>query len=288
MKSVFKRCVSLGKIKPFKKGFTLAEMLVVVLVIGVLAAIAIPSYTKSVKKSRVSDALNNLEIVSTKQQDFLLNNEKYASTFKELNVPIAGFNANESTATVGNFTYTLSEGCISAAGPDYTIGRNTNNEVRCISGNCGFISDLVQEGDLSDCENTNSGDGDGAVACNLTCVQPCDYGPDIQGTCVLNGGVASCSYSSECASPGEQPNYDCGNVKNGETTTSGGCIYTCQNGSLNRTGVAEGFVWNPTQGKCMPSLCQEGIVQRNTVDGVHYCRTYHLGEWVPSGWSQPC
>ena len=144
----------------------------------------------------------------------------------------------------------------------------------------GFISDLVQEGDLSDCENTNSGDGDGAVACNLTCVKHCDYGDDIQGTCVLNGGTASCSYSSECASPGEQPNYDCGDVKNGETTTSGGCIYTCQNGTLSRTGVVDGYVWNPNQGKCLKNVCGEGTPQKNTVDGVHYCRTYHLGAWT--------
>ena len=45
------------------RGFTLLEILVVVVIVGILASLAIPQYQKSVEKAKGSEAIANLNIL---------------------------------------------------------------------------------------------------------------------------------------------------------------------------------------------------------------------------------
>ena len=59
-----------NKIK--NKGFTLIEMLVVVLIIGILAAIALPQYKMAVEKSRAAEVLMNLAIIKREMEGYIM------------------------------------------------------------------------------------------------------------------------------------------------------------------------------------------------------------------------
>ncbi len=55
-----------------RRGFTLIELLVVVLIIGILSAIALPQYEKTVERSRATEALLNLNTLKKAIDLYLL------------------------------------------------------------------------------------------------------------------------------------------------------------------------------------------------------------------------
>ena len=59
-------------LKSFRKqeGFTLIELMIVVAIIGILAAIAIPNFLQYQLKSRQSEAKTNLQAIKTSEVSF--------------------------------------------------------------------------------------------------------------------------------------------------------------------------------------------------------------------------
>jgi type IV pilus assembly protein PilE len=61
-----------------QKGFTLIEIMVVVAIIGILASIALPSYTNYVKKGKAAEATSTLATARVKMEQFFQDNRTYA------------------------------------------------------------------------------------------------------------------------------------------------------------------------------------------------------------------
>ncbi len=61
-----------------RKGFTLTELLIVVVIIGILAAIAIPKFANTKEKAVVASMKSDLRTLVTAQEHFFSDNQDYA------------------------------------------------------------------------------------------------------------------------------------------------------------------------------------------------------------------
>ncbi len=74
------------------RGFTLMELMIVVAVLGILAAVAFPSYQSYIRKGKRTDGKNALIAVQLAQEKWRVNHGSYAST-------VAGSDCGTAAAT---------------------------------------------------------------------------------------------------------------------------------------------------------------------------------------------
>jgi len=73
-----------GRVLHRPRGFTLVELLVVILILGALVVIALPRYFQAVYRSRVRGCQAQITIINTSTQAFFARNQVWPTTVEEM------------------------------------------------------------------------------------------------------------------------------------------------------------------------------------------------------------
>jgi len=98
-------------------GFTLVELLIVVAIIGILSAIAFPSYQNYVMRGRRTAAENLVMEIASKEQQYILDARQYTSTIGATGLNIPSRDDWTCAATCVNSYYTVSVAVDNTATP---------------------------------------------------------------------------------------------------------------------------------------------------------------------------
>lgn len=134
--------------KQLQKGFTLIELMIVVAVIGILSAIAYPSYQNYIRKSRRAHAHAMLQAAQVAEEKWRVSNTTYTAT-------VANLTGVSATSEGGYYTLTIANN----TGTNYTLtatavnGTTQANDTGCTAITITQTAGAVQYGPSNTCWN---------------------------------------------------------------------------------------------------------------------------------------
>ena len=178
------------------KAFTLTELLVVVIVLGVLAAVAVPKFTRVLETRRTTEAENMLSAVRTEQEKRCSLGQNYTGDFGKIET-VAYARTGEGQAQSANYTYALTATGASASreGKEYVLKMPSykSGEICCEGEGCESLnksyrpcSEVTVE--VDECAATD------VVIPEPEPSGPCDIDPD---SCECNPNQEKCCGADE-------------------------------------------------------------------------------------------
>ena len=114
-----------------QRGFTLIELMVVVTIVGILAAIVFPSFMQYVVKANRTAAQAQMMDIANRQQQFLLANRSYAS---KMELESSGYSFPVDVSARYSYTISLGNGAVPAYIITFTpIGSQTDDGILTIN-----------------------------------------------------------------------------------------------------------------------------------------------------------
>ena len=135
-----------------KQGFTLIELMIVVAIIAIISAIAIPNLLRSRVQTNESAAIQNLRTVVSAQTAFQATNYSFATTFDELTGATPAFLDGDWDPAHGGYLFVL------GGDPDnFTL--NANAKQYGVTGNHGYYTDasgVIRYAVMADADGTGA------------------------------------------------------------------------------------------------------------------------------------
>jgi prepilin-type N-terminal cleavage/methylation domain-containing protein len=111
--------------KKMRRAFTLVEIMIVVLIIGILLAIAIPNFIRARETSRAKSCQSNLQHVDSAKEQWAMDNKKTATDTAPASTDLSPTYVKTYPACPSNGTYTI--GAVGTT-PVCSVGTNGSTD----------------------------------------------------------------------------------------------------------------------------------------------------------------